>query len=85
MDQNRPYSCLACGSSRLVFGYLSGGASLFVPSGIFTMNGFKTRTYVCLDCGQLGHFLSQERLTKLREKYTHLQFEGEAKEGSPDG
>ncbi len=75
MDQNRHYTCLACGSSRLVFGYLSGGGSIFVPSGIFTMNGFRTRTYVCMDCGQLGHFLSMQKLVKLREKYSHLQFD----------
>ncbi len=75
MDQNRPYACLACGSTRLVFGYLGGGANIFIPSGIFTMNGFKTRAYVCMDCGQLGQFLTNEKLAKLREKYSHLQSE----------
>ena len=75
MDKNRPYSCLACGSTRLVFGYLSGGGSIFVPSGIFTMNGFRTRTYVCMDCGQVGHFLTLEKVAKLRDKYAHLQSE----------
>lgn len=72
MSQNRPYACLACGSTRLVFGYLGGGASLFIPSGVFTMNGFRTRTYVCTDCGQIGQFLTQEKLARLREKFRDL-------------
>jgi len=75
MDQNRPYTCLSCGSNKLVFGYMGGAANVFVPSGIFTMNGFKTRSYTCLDCGQIGHFLPMDKLVRLRERYNHLQDE----------
>lgn len=75
MDEKRNYVCQACKSSKLIFGYLGGAANVFVPSGIFTMNGFKTRTFVCLECGQLGQFISTDKLVKLREKFSTLQAE----------
>jgi DNA-directed RNA polymerase subunit RPC12/RpoP len=62
------YKCLACGSTDLCFGYQGTAANVFVPSGVFTFHGFKTRTYVCLRCGQMGHFMAKDKLEKLRAK-----------------
>ncbi len=63
------HKCLACNGTELVFGYLGGTASVFVPSGVFTMYGFKTRTFVCLKCGQVNQYVSKSKLEKLREKF----------------
>lgn len=69
MDEKILHKCLACDSADLIFGYLGGTASVFVPSGVFTMYGFKTRTFVCLKCGQVNQYLSKSKLAKLREKF----------------
>jgi hypothetical protein len=62
------FKCLACGSTDLCFGYQGTAANVFVPSGVFTFHGYKTRSYVCLRCGQMGHFMAKDKLDKLREK-----------------
>lgn len=61
------FKCLSCGSTDLCFGYLS-TANVFVPTGVFTIHGFKTRSYVCLRCGQMGHFMAKDKLEKLKAK-----------------
>lgn len=65
---NEKFKCLACGSTDLCFGYQGTAANVFVPSGMFTFHGFKTRSYVCLRCGQMGHFMAKDKLEKLRAK-----------------
>lgn len=62
------FKCLACGSTDLCFGYQGTAANVFVPSGVFTFHGFKTRSYVCLRCGHMGHFMAKDKLEKLRGK-----------------
>jgi hypothetical protein len=62
------FKCLACGSTDLCFGYQGTAANVFVPSGVFTFHGFKTRSYVCLRCGHMGHFMAKDKLEKLRAK-----------------
>lgn len=61
-------SCVACGSKDLCFGYLGGGINFFIPSNIFTVNGFKTRSYVCLNCGFITQYISQDKLEKIKKK-----------------
>ncbi len=77
MENKMMHKCQSCGSTSLVFGYLGGTASVFVPSGIFTMYGFKTRTFLCLKCGQVSQYLPQSKLIKLREKFKELTFDSE--------
>jgi len=77
MNEEITHKCLACGSTEIVFGYLGGTASVFVPSGVFTMYGYKTRTFVCLKCGQVNQYLSKSKLMKLKEKYQNLESENE--------
>jgi len=61
--------CVACGSKNLCFGTLGTSASnVFIPSGIFTVHGYKTRSYTCLDCGYVNQYLPKDRLDKLKEK-----------------
>jgi len=62
------FKCLGCGSTDLCFGYQGTSSNVFVPSGVFTIHGYKTRSYVCLKCGQMGHFMAKDKLEKLREK-----------------
>jgi len=62
------FKCLACGSTDLCFGYQGTATNVFVPSGVFTFHGFKTRSYVCLRCGHMGHFMAKDKLEKLRAK-----------------
>jgi hypothetical protein len=60
--------CVSCGSTELCFGYLGTAANVFVPTGVFTLHGFKTRSYVCLKCGQMGQYIPKDKLEKLKEK-----------------
>ena len=76
MDKKKVHKCLACESTNIVFGYLGGTASVFVPSGVFTMYGFKTRTFVCLNCGQVNQYLSKSRLNRLKEKFKNYEIDG---------
>jgi hypothetical protein len=62
------FKCLACGSTDLCFGYQGTATNVFVPSGVFTFHGFKTRSYVCLRCGHMGHFMAKDKLEKLSAK-----------------
>ncbi len=74
MAAQMDYKCLVCGGTDLCFGYVGTPANVFVPTGTFTFHGFKTRSYVCLKCGNVGHFMSKDRLQKLRERFS-TQFE----------
>ena len=69
MDQVHKLHCVSCGGSHLCFGYLGTMKNVFVPSGLFTISGFKTRSFVCLDCGHIAQYIQQGRLLKLREKF----------------
>lgn len=60
--------CTACGSQRLVFGYNGNASNVFVPSSVFVIYGFRVRSYVCLDCGHVGQFISKEKLEKLKAR-----------------
>ena len=66
------FSCTMCGSTELCYGYLGTAANVFVPSGIFTLHGYKTRSFVCLRCGYLGQFIAKDKLEKLRERIKSL-------------
>ena len=65
------FSCVACGGKNLCFGYLGiGGVSnVFIPSGVFSVSGSKTRSYVCLNCGYIGQFIPQSKLEKMRDRF----------------
>lgn len=62
------FKCTQCGSTDLCFGYLGTAANVFVPTGFWTLHGYRTRSFVCLKCGSLGHYIPQHKLVKLREK-----------------
>ncbi len=62
------YKCMHCGSTELAFGYQGTSSNVFVPSGLFTFHGYKTRSYVCLQCGHLGHYMPKTGLDKLKER-----------------
>ena len=68
MDADQKKLCLACQRSNLCFGYIGTSSNTFVPAGIFSVTGFRTRSYVCLDCGHVGQFLMEDKIKKLREK-----------------
>jgi len=54
MSEIDKFCCVRCGSENLCYGHLGSTPNVFIPSGIFTVHGFKTRSYVCTDCGYLG-------------------------------
>lgn len=66
------FSCVACGGENLCFGYLGiGGVSnVFVPSGVFSVSGSKTRSYVCLNCGYVGQYIPKNKLERMRDRFT---------------
>lgn len=63
------FKCMVCGSTELCFGYFGTAANVFVPTGVFTLHGYRSRAYVCLKCGHLGQFIPKDKLEKLREKF----------------
>ena len=69
MSPGYELKCLHCGGTELCFGYQGTAANVFVPSGTFTFHGYRTRSYVCLKCGQMGQFLTKEKLDKLKDKF----------------
>ena len=40
-----------------------------MPSGIFTIHGYRIRSYVCLNWGSIGQYISKDKLDNLREKF----------------
>lgn len=74
MSENDHFKCPACGSTELCFGYFGTSSNVFVPSGIFTFHGYRTRSFVCLKCGHLSQFIPKDKLMKLREKL-HTQYD----------
>lgn len=68
------YHCVACGGKELCFGYLGSTATTFVPSGIFTIHGYRIRSYVCLNCGFIGQYIPKDKLDNLREKFKERDF-----------
>jgi hypothetical protein len=69
METMHKLHCVSCGGTNLCFGYLGAMKNVFVPSGLFTMAGFRTRSFVCLDCGHIGQYIQKDRLKKLRDKF----------------
>ena len=65
--------CVACGSTHLCFGYIGTSSNAFVPSGVFTLHGYRTRSYVCLDCGHVSQYLPKDKIDKLKEKLSDQQ------------
>jgi hypothetical protein len=63
------FSCVQCGCTELCYGYLGLSGRTFVPSGIFTAHGIRTRSYVCLHCGYIGQYIPKDNLEKLKEKF----------------
>ncbi len=69
MTDSRPLVCPLCGASELCFGYIGNSSNVFVPSGVFTIHGFRTRSFACLSCGHVSQFVPRDKLEKLREKF----------------
>jgi len=68
MLENESRTCNACQGSNLCYGYMGMRANSFVPSGIFTSAGYRVQAYACLDCGNIGYFLSREKLDRLKQR-----------------
>ena len=59
--------CLACGSTKLVFGKKGVHRHTFVPHKVM-WTGYEIAAYVCLDCGAVGEYMDDKELGKLREE-----------------
>lgn len=66
--------CTSCGSAELCFGNLGTGTNSFIPSGVFTVYGFRIRSYVCLECGLVHHYIPKDKLQRLRQRF-HTQYQ----------
>ncbi|MCP4213099.1 MAG: hypothetical protein GY765_00515 [bacterium] len=62
------FKCLHCGSTEMCFGYQGAAANVFVPNGLFTIHGYKTRAYICLDCGVMGHYMPKDKLERMKQR-----------------
>jgi DNA-directed RNA polymerase subunit RPC12/RpoP len=67
------FKCTLCGSTDQCFGYLATPANVFIPTGIFTFHGFKSRSYVCLKCGHITNYIPPDKLARLREKFINRE------------
>jgi len=69
MAEQVQFKCIACGSADLCFGYQGTAANVFVPTGTFTLHGYRSRSYVCLKCGHMSQYIPKDKLEKLKEKF----------------
>jgi DNA-directed RNA polymerase subunit RPC12/RpoP len=69
MAEQVQFKCIACGSTELCFGYQGTAANVFVPTGTFTVHGYRSRSYVCLKCGHMSDYIPKDKLEKLKEKF----------------
>lgn len=69
MAEQVQFKCIACGSTDLCFGYQGTAANVFVPTGTFTLHGYRSRSYVCLRCGNMSQYIPKDKLEKLKEKF----------------
>lgn len=67
--------CTKCGSSKVCYGYMGSGGNVFVPSGIFTVHGYRIRAFVCLRCGYIENYIPEDKLQKLRDKIADIHRE----------
>jgi hypothetical protein len=65
----KKHQCVACGGEHLCFGYIGPVKNVFIPSGLFTIAGFRIRSFVCLDCGHVSQYMSAETVKKLKNKF----------------
>jgi hypothetical protein len=68
MQSITKFSCTACGGESLCYGYLGISSNVFVPSGVYTVGGFRTRSFVCLNCGYVGQYIPKGKIVKLKQK-----------------
>ena len=73
------FTCVACGGKNLCYGYIGMGGvtNVFVPSGVFRVSGFRTRSFVCLHCGYIGQYLPKNKLDKLKGHFMDAVEESE--------
>lgn len=69
MAEQVHFKCSACEGTELCFGYQGTAANVFVPTGTFTLHGYRSRSYVCLKCGHMSHYIPKDKLEKLKEKF----------------
>jgi DNA-directed RNA polymerase subunit RPC12/RpoP len=69
MQYKRELTCVSCGSKNICFGYTGSTSNVFVPSGIIVFHGFRTRSYVCLECGHIAQYLPEDKVSKLRDRF----------------
>ncbi len=70
MKFKREFTCVDCGGKNVCFGYTGSTSNVFVPSGIFVVHGYRTRSYVCLDCGHISQYIPESGLEKLRLRFS---------------
>lgn len=63
------FKCTACGGTDLCFGNLGTGTNSFIPSGVFTVYGFRIRSFVCLKCGHVQNYIPKDKLQRLRQRF----------------
>ncbi len=69
MKFTRELSCVECQGKNLCFGLMGSATNTFVPSGMIMFTGFRTRAYVCLDCGHITQYIPEDKLVKLRDRF----------------
>jgi transposase len=71
----RRAACPECGGSRLEHGYMDRDVR-FYRDGKWLQIGWMFRAFVCLDCGRLTQYLSDEDLQTLRSERAALPGQG---------
>jgi hypothetical protein len=60
--------CPSCHGTSLMEGRTGVYKHTFIPEGQWVWLGYTARAFVCLDCGFLGHFLTEEDVRDLRSR-----------------
>jgi hypothetical protein len=57
--------CPCCQSTNLKDGKLSVNKHRFIPEGQWMWLGYTPKTFVCLECGFMGHYLTKADISDL--------------------
>jgi len=61
--------CPICNHDMLCYGSAASlGPHTFVPARKLMVTGYQTEAFVCLSCGYVGHFLSEQKLSRLKSQ-----------------
>ena len=66
--ETRKRECPCCHSTKVRDGKLNVFRHTFIPEGRWMWLGYTPRAFVCLECGFMGHYLTEADISDLRRR-----------------